>query len=75
MIHADSRLGEVTEALPLSPAIDVQPPQEAESDDASPIVGVDDPTSSLRSRLRHTGLAECDDVAPNPDDDLWLSMP
>jgi hypothetical protein len=75
MIHEDSRLGELSDALPLSPAIDGQRPIKAVSDGLSPFVGVDDPTIPLRSQLRNTGLAECDDVALSPDDDLWLAMP
>ena len=75
MTREDPRLGDLCHALPLLHAIDVLRPIDSSPVGLSPIVGVDDPTVPLRSRLRNTGLAECDDVAPSPDDDPWLAMP
>ena len=76
MVANDSRSGDLSpRAHPLSPprlgptttVVDPAAPY-------APILVLDDETASLRSRLRHTGLAECDQDPPASDDDPWLNL-
>lgn len=63
-------------AHPLSPTTTLADP-EAERTVPSPacLVLDDETSSSLRFRLRQTGLAECDDDPQAAEDDPWLDLP
>lgn len=76
MIPKDSRSGDLSlHAHPPSPATTFVNPEVEQATPHAAVLVLDDETASLRSRLRHTGLAECDDDPQAPEDDPWLDLP
>ena len=76
MVANDSRSGDLSpRAHPLSPPrlgpattlVDPEAPY-------ATVLVLDDEASSIRSRLRHTGLAQCDEDPQASEYDPWLDL-
>lgn len=77
MVANDSRAGDLSpRAHPLSPPrLGPATTLVAPAAPYATVLVLDDEASPLRSRLRHTGLAECDEDPQASEDGPWLDMP